>query len=47
MFTVVSTDEFDQWFSDQERDVADEVVAVLRLLRERGPKRFTKGIYEG
>ena len=38
MFTVVSTDEFDQWFWDQQRDVADEVVSVLRLLRERGPQ---------
>src|ERR1035437_4596362 len=38
MFTVASTDEFDQWFSDRERDVADEVVSVLRLLRERGPQ---------
>lgn len=38
MFTISSTAEFDQWFSDQQRDVADEVVAVLRLLRERGPQ---------
>ena len=24
MFTIASTAEFDQWFSDQQRDVADD-----------------------
>lgn len=38
MFTVASTDEFDDWFAAQDEDAKVEVVAVLQLLKQYGPR---------